>query len=35
MGAKRVEYNSKMGEFESALLDLELGGGVSVLSFLS
>lgn len=28
LGVRRWDYNSKMGLFESALLDLELGGGV-------
>ena len=29
LGLKRWEYNGKMGLFESTLLDLEIGGGVS------
>lgn len=31
LGGKRIAYNNKMGYFESMLLDLEFGGGVSVL----
>jgi hypothetical protein len=33
LGLQRWEYNSKMGLFESTLLDLEMGGGVSSLIF--
>lgn len=32
IGRARLEYNNRMAEFETALLDLELGGGVSILS---
>lgn len=34
-GAARLLYNDKMSQFESALLDLEVGGGVSLHSFLA
>lgn len=30
LGRRRMEYNDKMAAFETALLDLELGGGVSL-----
>lgn len=29
VGAQRLEYNNKMGNFDTLLLDLEMGGGVS------
>lgn len=35
LGTARLAYNSKMGLFETALLDLELGGGVSSPFFIS
>ena len=31
LGLERWEYNSRLGQFESTLLDLEMGGGVSPL----
>jgi len=30
LGRQREEYNTRMGRFESDLLDLEIGGGVSI-----
>lgn len=33
LGGKRIAYNNKLGYFESMLLDLEFGGGVSCLLF--
>lgn len=33
LGRERAEYNKRMGMFETNLLDLEVGGGVSILTY--
>lgn len=35
LGRQRSEYNSRMANFETGLLDIEYGGGVSTFSFLT